>query len=496
MTLRAGWARASRRARVLQQRWFPPRQIVVREADRAIALSLRPGFQMTVAAALAVGIVWSAGATVGYLVNWGGAALARAETDRLRAGYGQLIDEVSRQHSKVLDITQDLEHDRSYLLALLDQVTHPWRATPSSGHSAATQAQGADGDAQRTAAAEQAVRGQLDDLARDLVGVNRRNQTLETDLSELRQAVDGENDPERFEAARDILERRMTRLEQDANGAATRTRELERTLTDKQQLVDEAQTARRQAIRERDEMGAKLADAEKHIKSMAQAHDQTLAQLSEETRSAITEVERIVNAAGLDTRRLVPVHTDVRRQNRGGPFVPWSAYQGTEPGPRSDATPQTLHSEVARLEDLRALLRVLPLAAPIKQEFAVTSTFGYRLDPFNNLAAFHTGVDLQAPLRTPVVAPAAGKVVFAGWHAAYGRMVEIDHGYGIRTRYAHLDRIAVHEGEDIAAGAQIGLLGATGRTSAQHLHYEVLVDGRPRNPLSFMKAAADVRKNR
>jgi murein DD-endopeptidase MepM/ murein hydrolase activator NlpD len=482
MTFHAGWARACRRGRALQERWFPPRQIVVREADRAIAVSLRPGFQIAVAAAFAVGVVWSAGATVGYLVNWGGAALAHAETDRLRAGYGQLIDEVSRQHSKVLDITQDLEHYRSYLLTLLEQ----------NGN----QADGTEGEPQRTAAATQALRGQLDDLARDLVGLNQRNEVLESDVSELRHAtLEGDDEPERFAAARAILDRRLARLEQDASGAANRTQELERTLAAKQQLVDEAQTARRQAIHERDALSAKFADAEQRIKTMTSAHDQALAQLSEETRSTITEVERIVNSVGLDTKRLVPLRADARRQNRGGPFIPWSAYRA-DPGPRSEATTQTLHSDIARLDDLRQLLRVLPLASPIKQEFSITSTFGYRVDPFNNLAAFHTGVDLQAPLRTPVVAPAAGKVVFAGWHASYGRMVEVDHGYGIRTRYAHLDRIAVHEGEDVSAGVQLGLLGATGRTSAQHLHYEILVDGRPRNPMSFLRATADVRKNR
>ena len=485
MTFLAGWARARRQAHALQVRWFPPRQIVVRQADQAIAINLRPHFQIAVACVLALGVVWSAGATVGYLVNWHGAVLARAETDHLRAGYGQLIDEVSRQHSTVLDIAQDLEHDRSYLLTLLEQKRDP----------AGASSQGADGETERTAAAEQALRGQLDDLGRDLVGLNRRNEVLGADVSELRHAVEGEDEPARFAAARTVLDRRLARLEEDASGAASRTQELERTLGAKQQLVDEAQSARRQAVHERDALSAKLADAEQRIKSMTHAQDQALAQLSEQTRSTITEVERIVNSVGLDTKRLVPMRADARRQNRGGPFVPWSAYR-VDPGPRSEATTQALHSDIARLDDLRRLLRVLPLAAPIKHDFSITSTFGYRVDPFNNLAAFHTGVDLQAPLRTPVVAPAAGKVVFAGWHASYGRMVEIDHGYGIKTRYAHLDRIAVHEGEDVSAGVQIGLLGATGRTSAQHLHYEILVDGRPRNPMSFLRATADVRKNR
>ncbi|MBV8169681.1 MAG: M23 family metallopeptidase, partial [Alphaproteobacteria bacterium] len=131
-----------------------------------------------------------------------------------------------------------------------------------------------------------------------------------------------------------------------------------------------------------------------------------------------------------------------------------------------------------------------------KDEFTITSTFGYRHDPFNNLGALHEGIDMQAPLRTPVYATAPGKVVFAGWHASYGRMLEIDHGYGIRTRYAHLDRILVEDGADIVFGKEIGLIGSSGRTSGTHLHYEVLVDGRSRNPLNFLRATADVRKSR
>jgi murein DD-endopeptidase MepM/ murein hydrolase activator NlpD len=331
-------------------------------------------------------------------------------------------------------------------------------------------------------------------MARELVGVNHRNELMQSDVEQLRVKLDGEDERARFAAARAALDRRMARLEQDASGAVGRTQELERALTARQQLVDQSQSGRRQAVQERDEMAARLADAEQRMQAMAQSHEQALAKLSEQTRTTITEVERIVNAAGLDTKHLVPVRTDGRRQGRGGPFVPWSARR-VEPERQSEATTQALNFDIARLDDLRRLLRVLPLGAPLK-EFAVTSTFGYRIDPFNNLGAFHEGVDLQAPLHTRVTAPAPGKVVFAGWHASYGRMVEIDHGYGIRTRYAHLDRILVADGADIGFGHEIGLVGASGRTSGTHLHYEVLVDGRPRNPLSFLRATADVRKNR
>ena len=128
-------------------------------------------------------------------------------------------------------------------------------------------------------------------------------------------------------------------------------------------------------------------------------------------------------------------------------------------------------------------------------DFSISSPFGYRKDPFNGQAALHEGIDLQAPRHTPVMATAPGRVVFAGKHSSYGLLVEIDHGNDIHTRYAHLDRIAVAVGDKVAFRQVIGLLGSTGRASGPHLHYEVLVDGRPHDPLNFLKAASNVRKN-
>lgn len=490
MTIRAGWARLRHTGRTLRERWFAERQVILRQGDRISALRLRSDFQMATAAALMIGALWSGWASFGYVANRETTALAEAEADRLRTAYDQVIDEVTQQHSKVLDITQDLESYRSYLLALLEQN----RNLRHDLSSFASQLDGGDSETQRTAAAEKALRGQLEGMAQDLVGVSHRNEVMLSDVTQLKLKLDGEDERARFAAARAALDRRLARLQEDASGALGRSQELERLLVTKQQMVDQAQVARRQAVQERDQAVAKLADAEQRIQAMAQSHEEALNRLSEQTRSTITEVERIVNATGLDTKRLVPVRTDGHKQSRGGPFVPWSARR-VEPEKRSEETTQALSSDIARLDDLRQLLRVLPLAAPVK-DFAVTSTFGYRVDPFNNLAAFHEGVDLQAPLHTRVTAPAPGKVVFAGWHASYGRMVEIDHGYGVRTRYAHLDRIAVAEGTEISFGQEIGLVGASGRTSGTHLHYEVLIDGRPRNPLTFLRATADVRKSR
>ncbi|MBC7952983.1 MAG: M23 family metallopeptidase [Rhodospirillaceae bacterium] len=162
----------------------------------------------------------------------------------------------------------------------------------------------------------------------------------------------------------------------------------------------------------------------------------------------------------------------IRRGGEGGPFV---------------AAGPPVHRDVQRWNRLNRALKVLPLAAPL-DNYAVSSGFGLRRDPINRRRAMHAGIDLLAPMRSPVVATAPGRVVFAGRKGGYGRMVEIDHGLGVHTRYGHLSAIHVHTGQSLAVGQRVGLLGSTGRSTGPHLHYEVMVDGKPRNPQPFLKA--------
>ncbi|MBL8805840.1 MAG: M23 family metallopeptidase [Rhodospirillales bacterium] len=117
-----------------------------------------------------------------------------------------------------------------------------------------------------------------------------------------------------------------------------------------------------------------------------------------------------------------------------------------------------------------------------------------RRDPFNGQLAMHSGIDLSAPPRTPVLATAAGKVVTAGWSGEYGNLVEIQHDFGLSTRYGHLTRIDVRVGQRIERRQSVGLLGSTGRSTGPHVHYEVLVDGRAVDPIRFLEAARNVRK--
>lgn len=141
------------------------------------------------------------------------------------------------------------------------------------------------------------------------------------------------------------------------------------------------------------------------------------------------------------------------------------------------------------LTDMRLLADAaegLPLRRPTPAR--TTSGFGVRFDPFNGRPAVHQGQDFAAPLNSPIHATAPGVVSFVGVRSGYGNVVEIDHGRGFKTRFAHLNSMAVHAGQRVALGQRIGAMGTTGRSTGVHLHYEVWMNGRPQNPARFMRA--------
>ncbi len=118
----------------------------------------------------------------------------------------------------------------------------------------------------------------------------------------------------------------------------------------------------------------------------------------------------------------------------------------------------------------------------------ITAGFGQRMDPFTGEGAFHTGVDIAAPVGTPVRAAADGILFHAGPDAAYGNEALIDHGYGLTTKYGHLSTLSVVVGQEVRRGQIIGTVGMTGRTTGPHLHYEVLVHGTPVNPARYLRS--------
>lgn len=154
-----------------------------------------------------------------------------------------------------------------------------------------------------------------------------------------------------------------------------------------------------------------------------------------------------------------------------------------------NATFKALFNSWKKLDQLQDGVIAVPSDKPVKMNVEFTSGFGVRSDPFHAGAAMHPGIDLAGSYGTPIFATADGTVLRAGWNSGgYGNLVEIDHGRGITTRYGHMSAILVHAGDRITRGQQIGRMGSTGRSTGNHLHYEVRIDGRAVNPIPFMKS--------
>jgi murein DD-endopeptidase MepM/ murein hydrolase activator NlpD len=151
---------------------------------------------------------------------------------------------------------------------------------------------------------------------------------------------------------------------------------------------------------------------------------------------------------------------------------------------------QRAASDLAEMKTLASAAERLPIGTPTTGYR--TSSFGVRYDPFTTRPAFHAGVDFAGGSMTPILATGPGVVSFAGVRSGYGNTVEVDHGAGLKTRYAHLHRISVSPGQRVAVGHRLGGMGTTGRSTGVHLHYEVWVNGRVQNPDRFLKAGQNV----
>lgn len=295
---------------------------------------------------------------------------------------------------------------------------------------------------------------------------NQRIDELEAALSQLgqeRQRVAG------------LLERRTQNFEQD----------LESLKADLEQTAAE----RDDAVVDRTRMMATVASLENQLDGLQRAQHDAVRRMIEQTVAQIDNLERVVGITGLEVSGLLAEQgADYAAQ--GGPFIAAPKPEGL-PGERLQASLTALDQHIGHWEALRDVMTRMPFAAPLDY-YHVTSSFGKRRDPMNRRWAMHYGLDMGAPLKTKVKVTAPGTVVRAGWVGRYGRMVEVDHGFGIRTLYGHLNKVLVETGQEVSFDEPVGLLGNSGRSTGAHLHYEVLFDGKPVDPMKFITAGQNV----
>lgn len=257
-------------------------------------------------------------------------------------------------------------------------------------------------------------------------------------------------------------------------------------------------------IEEETDTGASLDVIDQDSETLVQARaldanlDGLIAKQSELIRAVesvlhrdVVEIEKLLEVAGITRNQVLEYHaSNVTAQ--GGPLTPY-ATTPVEIG-IDDAAFQALVEKVDQRSILQETLTRMPLAKPV-QHYYISSRFGRRRDPIKRYWAFHGGVDMAGIHRTPIEATSEGLVTYAGRNGPYGRMVEIDHGNGFKTRYGHLASVLVKKGEVVKAGNRIALMGNSGRSTGTHLHYEIRFDGSPLNPEKFFEAAKHVQAN-
>ena len=220
-------------------------------------------------------------------------------------------------------------------------------------------------------------------------------------------------------------------------------------------------------------------------------NDVIFRQLEDAVTISLAPLDKMFRAAGLSPDDVLAT---VRRgySGQGGPLTPLSlSTSGAVPdgnAARANGILQTLDT----MNLYRIAAEQLPFAIPVHSAFRFTSGFGYRTDPKGAGTRMHTGTDFAADYGTPIYVTGDGTVSQAGWENGYGRMITVQHAFGIETRYAHLSQIRVSVGQRVSRGDRIGDMGNSGRSTGTHLHYEVRVGSTPVNPMTYIKAANDV----
>jgi len=213
--------------------------------------------------------------------------------------------------------------------------------------------------------------------------------------------------------------------------------------------------------------------------------------LKEAIDASITPLEKMFSKVELPTDQIIEL---VRRgySGRGGPLGEIALSRINEQRSVDIALANEIFEKIDRLNLYRIAASKIPFAMPVSGVYRYTSGYGFRSDPINRQRRMHRGIDLAAAHGTDINAAGDGVVTFSGWRKGYGKVIEIDHGFGIETVYAHNSKNRVKRGQRVSLGDHIADMGNTGRSTGTHLHYEIRINGKSTNPMVYIRAGRDV----
>ncbi|WP_068116672.1 M23 family metallopeptidase [Tropicimonas marinistellae] len=435
--------RTNDRIHNLFERLFPEQRLFLRSDTSTRFIRLRPGTQALVVFGAAATVAWAIVASSVLLMDSIGAGNVREQAGRDRALYEDRLNELSEARDSA-EAEALAAHER--FNAALDQVSS---------------------------------------MQSKLLASETRRHELETGIgvvqAALRRTMNERDD------ARSEQQDMLAQIEGDATGdmpnsslpevdatLAFLNDALERTAAERDDMAREAALAFEEA---------EAASYERDL--ILDRNDKIFTQLEEALTVSVEPLEAMFTKAGLPPEKLLSA---VKKgySGQGGPLMPISFSTKGMPPSADEARANTLLKGLDRMNLYRIAAEKAPFGMPLKDSFRFTSGFGPRW------GRMHNGTDFAAGHGTPIYATADGVVTTAGWHSGFGRMVKIRHEFGLETWYGHMSRLRVKEGQRVSKGQRIGDMGNTGRSTGTHLHYEVHVNGKPVNPMNFIKAAKDV----
>jgi murein DD-endopeptidase MepM/ murein hydrolase activator NlpD len=516
---------------------FAPRELIVRNDGRVRYLRLSTRTQVLAATALASLMIAAGATSIGMVVQQFSLHPEKQAVRKADDAYTNLLTEVTGYFDQFTSRADAIQGDEASLLGLTRDESDARQRLGSDATSRFWSMWSDDLDerAELRETLRTALQQKLTSFDGDLKRIAERNQYLTTQFSQIqttarqlgedRTAITADRDALAVKLAdqqntnRD-LQQQVAQLGDtlgQVRGAlareTTKTTALTRQSDELQQQLDTVRTANADLAMQvdqgtralatviaqrnllqtaRTDMAGTIEDLNQRLASLQESQASFVSHLTERARQNLGDMEKTVQMTGLSIDKLLHLTTQPAA-GEGGPFIPAPTDSRDANERKLLESVATLDDEVGRWEKLQVILRSLPLSAPV-DHYYISSGFGERIDPFNGEGAIHEGLDMVDTVRAEVLATAPGKVVFAGWRGGYGRCVEIDHGLGITTVYAHLDSILVKEGDLVDYRQQIGKLGTSGRSSGPHVHYEVRFDGKALDPMGFLKAGRYVFK--
>ncbi|RVV99440.1 M23 family peptidase [Mesobaculum littorinae] len=327
---------------------------------------------------------------------------------------------------------------------------------------------------------------QVSQMQSSLLSSETRRRELETGI-EVIQTTLRRTMTER-DAARGEVQALTTEIEGTQDAGLTEAQKL----ADYESTVDYLAAALGDTAEERDVMADEAAEAEAFAEELIldarlqqERNDEIFTKLEDALTISVKPLDKMFSSAGLSTDSLLD---SVRRgySGQGGPLTPLTVSTKGMAAAADSARANGILEKLDEMNLYRIAAQKAPFDVPLKDSFRFTSGFGQRW------GRMHEGTDFAAAYGTPIYATADGVVTYAGTMSGYGRLVKIEHEFGIETRYAHQSKIRVKVGQRVSRGDRIGDMGNSGRSTGTHLHYEVRVGGKPVNPMTYIKAAKDV----